>query len=528
MTWRTKDVGRLSLVARAIRTPLLILVALWIVCDRNVRTSIVLLATYYGPPEGHQRFADWRPDYWWYSGNVALLLASVLAAFALVEIKRRVLPRNRSVATDAATIAASVALALIPAVLSTNVAPTRRQLLIMAAGVTALAAFLVCNSGLWLFQRHVAGTAWFRRLVNLTFPVSDIAFYTFERERFGSSRLRLVPTTSYIAGAAIGLLVELSILVPGLKAQPVPVGVAGPYAVIYQPNGFWFTNNTATDPRSGIWYYEEESGTAKPYIRILDPERFKLVDGAFYFYDKFDSVVQKVDVTTRDAIWQVPVAESGTYQVVMDGDLIVAAGETGNVAVMTTDGVVRVERRLPFRVEHPQILRDGRLVFLSGDPSLRIWNQSLTEGERVPLPLPDGVVNLQYGGGRGRHMITTVWSAYDEQSNVVYVAATWGDVFRYDVTRRSWLTTIPTSFGLRSIAIDREHGLLFAANYYRGFIEVIDIESRNRLRYIVAKPMARFIDLDPTRTIGTVSTKGYGMYRFNYSEIVRRAAAAAR
>jgi len=329
-----------------------------------------------------------------------------------------------------------------------------------------------------------------------------------------------MPMLSYVAIIAVVLWMEAGILTDSIGADKMPVPLQESYFVVYDDGGFWFSNSDWWDSRSGIWYYDERSHVAYPYIRILDSHKFYLEDGFFYFYDRYDSEVLKVDAKTRQVAWRTPVKRGfGTFELAIREDLIFAVGENGYILVMDKDGAVRAEQAFPFRTMGPQVLPDGRIAFVSGDPCVRIWNSSLTAGETIQLPLPDSVIKFQCGNSQGSLKIVTAWSEYVDRLNTLYVGTFWGEIFRYDVNHRQWLPSLKTRPGLRSFGIDSRNSLLFASNYYQGFIEVIDLESGKHLKYILANAFGRFINLDPSRMTGILNTRGYGMYQFKYGEI---------
>jgi hypothetical protein len=286
--------------------------------------------------------------------------------------------------------------------------------------------------------------------------------------------------------------------------------------------GFWFANENWWDPLSGIWYYDERSRKGFPYIRVGDLRRFYLDGGYFYFHDRYDNHIFKVDAETRQVIWKVPTIQTaGTFEVALRDELIFASGEAGYILVLDRDGRVLAEREFPVRTWGPQATLSREVAFVSGDQELRVWNSSLTAGEAVPLPLAKGLLNFTYEQGEGRMRAVTNWTDYAEDRDIVYVQTFWGEIFRYHVKRGEWLSPLRTAPFMRSIAVDSQNGLLFALNYFQGYMDVMDLDSGEHVAYILANALARFINLDPIRMKGVVNTHGYGMCWFDYSSIVR-------
>ena len=73
--------------------------------------------------------------------------------------------------------------------------------------------------------------------------------------------------------------------------------------------------------------------------------------------------------------------------------------------------------------------------------------------------------------------------------------------------------------GIRSFAVDSKNDLIFAANYYGGYIDVIDLRSQRTRKYIIAQGLGRHINLKPAEKSGFLHTRGLGMYRFDYSDV---------
>jgi hypothetical protein len=50
---------------------------------------------------------------------------------------------------------------------------------------------------------------------------------------------------------------------------------------------------------------------------------------------------------------------------------------------------------------------------------------------------------------------------------------------------------------LANVAVDSENDRIFAANYYGGYIDVIDLRSQRTRKYIIAQGLGRHINLKP-------------------------------
>lgn len=518
----------LRVLFSAFRTPLILLSGLLLfIFSETLIPNIVLVINSYRSPDHLAGLAIiWHADSLLYIPNVVIFLACLVGSFALLEAKRVLLPRNKNAGWDLVTVLVSLGVALAPLLLLTDARGGQCSLL-LARGVQVMPLWLVMvfNANLYVFDKYLASKKWCARLLDWTFPVSDIVFYMFHRQRLGAAAgaVRFLPSLSYVAILALALGVEARILFGAIRAERMDVPVDGfTYWVEYSNGGFWFSNMKQEDPRSGIWYYDERARVAYSYIRILDPQRFLLDDGFFYFFDRFYWEVLKVEAKTRQVIWRVPIKRGfGSFELAVRDNLIFAVGEAGLIVAIGKNGKVYAERQFPFRTWSPQALSDGRIAFLSGSPRVRIWDSRLTAGETIDLPLPDGAIKFNAASGRtDDYMIVTTWTAYVDHLNTLYVATFWGEIFRYDVNRHRWLPSLKTRPGLRSFAVDSQNGLLFAANYYKGYIDVIDLESGKHVKYIIAGPHGRFINLDADKMRGILNTGGWGMYRFDYRDLV--------
>ena len=517
----------------AFRTPLLLLMGLALAnLSDTFIPNLVSLFNYFSSPQSVNNFARWRADKLLYISNVVIFLGCLVGAFALLEVKRFLVPRNKSVGGDIITVLFCFGFALVAPMLSISVGGGLGGSL-RAAGLQAalIWVFMIFNSNLYVFDRYLASKRWGMRLLDWTFPVTDIGFYMFHRERLGTNLgwVRLVPSFTYVLVLLLGLGVEGHILWEAIPAEKMnirrsdglPVPIMETNWVEWSDGGFWFSNSNWADKASGLWYYDDASSKGYSYIQILDLKKFPLDDGFFYFYDRVPSEVVKVNAQTWQINWRVPIRSGfGTVELAPRNSLIFAAGENGFITVINKDGQVLAERTFPHKTEDIQALIDERLAFLNGDTNVRILKADLSDSEILPLPLPEGVLKLEDSSGGSRLMRLATWTQLDERSNTLYVATFWGQIFRYDYSRRQWLQSLKARPGVRSFSVDSQNGLVFVANYYGGYIEVLELKSGKVVKYILAGSLSRYINLNPSKKIGILNTKGWGMYRFDYSDIV--------
>jgi hypothetical protein len=507
----------------AIRTPFLVAVLSgFVLTNEALIPNLVLLFNYYSPPETANSFQRWGVNKLLHISNVVPLAANMLAIVMLLEIKRLLRSHSNSLREDLMTALIGLLLAsVVPLVFSFH---NSKTLTIAQTGLGCL--FFMLNAQLYsltsLFARH----NWLNRVLDWTFPLSDLAFYMYQRGRIGAAGIwRLLPSLTVFSLLAFVVISEGRILAQGTEARRLAISwqagrVDYTYYLEYDRNGFWFANSNWNDATSGIWYYDENSRQGNPYIHVFDLNNFRLVDGHFYYYDRFSGQVLKVHAATRDVVWKSTLPRGfGTFEIAVNSDLIVAAGENGYIAVLNPTGTLVAERRFPHKTEDIAILPGNRIVFLAGDLRVRILNSDLSDSETLALPVRRGVFTFEDSLARRRLMRVATWTRYDERSHKLYIATFWGDIFSYDVQERAWGPTIRTRPGIRSFAVDSENSLIFAANYYGGYIDVIDLRSQRTRKYIIAQGLARHINLNPAKKSGILHTKGLGMYSFDYSDV---------
>lgn len=512
-------------VFRAVRTPLLAVGSglVFLLIGKTWIPNLVITLHDWLP--GRFGFYLWvvRADYFFYAPNQFVMWTYLAGAFILLEIRRTAFPRNQNMLHDGVTALLGLVYALSMLLWMKNLKPGTWQILLSGGQVALLWLFVVGNARLAVVERWLAKSG-VSRLLDWTFPISDVAFYMWHRERIGETTLfRWLPSVCYLLGIMLVLGAQLQTLLGAIRAERVDVPIEDTQYGMVVEGGFWFTNGNWFDAQTGIWFFDDRTKTARPVIRVADSRQFYFKDGFFYIHDRYDGYVRKVNATTRKVVWEVPVERAGTYQVVGRDGLIFAAGEGGYILVVTEDGHV-VGRRLfyPLGTWLPQAVWGGQVAFISGDERVHFWNSDLTAGESISLPLPQGVRRFVWNEMAGRLRTVTNWTDYVPQTETLYIQTHWGEIFRYDVKHRRWLDSIKAKSGLRVIAADGPNRLVFAWNYFGGLIEVIDEDSGRRVGMILAGSLGRYINLDPAQMIGIANSHGYGVWRFDYSELVRR------
>lgn len=457
-----------------------------------------------------------------YLPNTVKILTYLVMLFALLEAKRMFLGPNRDVRWDCVTAFVAFGLAAAPWFLLFNIWGWCLQLLpLLLAYTVAFWLFIVVNADLYVLEKYFTNSRWASHLAGWTFPVSDLVLFRFHWKRMGpgSGFVRLVPVLSYVG--IIGIILwwmEVGVLGDSIKVDKI--GISGnPQLVLYDADGLWYSDKDGA--RSGIWRYDQEPGMQRPYIRSEGVDKFYLESGFFYFNDGYEKEVLKVHAETRRIAWRVPVPdETGPFELALRDGLIFVVGKGGYIAVIDTDGHVKADRVYPNKTWYPQALPAGRIAFVSPNrPEVRITGPNLVADEIIPLPLAEGILKFDYRNAEDPWTAVITSTAYVEHSQTIYVATVWGELFRYELHGRRWLTSLGTAPGVCSIAVDGSNGLLFAYNCARGYIDILDIDSGKHLKYIIVDVFGNTLSLNPNAMTGILTTRGQGMYRFDYRPV---------
>lgn len=514
---------RIRYLFNAFRTPvILILGLLFILTSKTLASNLILVGS------GWRKLfctallsVDCSSASVLYLSNSVIILVYGVMVLTVIGIRHLLLPANKDLKSDFVTCLVAFGLAAAPWFLLLNIWGRCQLLLpLLLAYAVVVWAFIVVNADLYVFDKYITHRRWACRLAEWIFPVSDVVFFKFHLKRMGpgSGVLRFVPVLVYVGIIITVLGMEVNVLRDSIKVEKLGIPGDQQY-VLFDPDGFWYSDKAGA--RSGLWRYNKGTGKERPHIRVQDLGNFYLENGFFYFYDGYEKKLLKVHAETRRTAWSLPVPRRfGPFRLAMKNGLIFVVGKGGYIALIDANGFVMAERLMSIKTWYPEVLPDGRITFVSpGRAELRITSSNLLSDEVIPLPLDRGIFKFN-GRPAADYEATIITStAYLEQPRTVYVATVWGEIFRYGLDGRRWLSSHRISPGICSIAVDSLNGLLFAYNCARGYIDVLDLESGKHLKYILVNVFANSLHLNPNRWVGVLTTRGQGMYRFDYRSI---------
>lgn len=528
--------ARAKQIWMAFRTPILLGfgLALFVKSDALFRNLILLQrshnpfhAFFCSAPFQHDCFMFLPISFFWVTNTVRLFIYLIFL-FVFLEASGLFLSHQGRPRWSRWTVGLTFVLAAVPWFVLLRIEGPLVRLLPLFAVYTAMVwLFIVVNSGWKTVEGFFARHRWTTGLMEWTFPVSDLFLFKLHRQRMGPGAgwLRRV-SVAFVLVILIALLRgEWSLLQGSIRAERLPVEVYDPYAVLVDQEGFWYSDTVATT--AGLWRYDEGKGKAMPFLRAQELRSFSLQDGFFYLHDLFMGGLLKVDAKTRQVIWRVPLpAGRGPYELKASQGLIFSIGRGGYLAVVESNGHKRFERTLPFAAWYPQVLGQDRVALVSpNSPVVRIIRSNPAEDEVIPLPLSGRIVRPESTSAENAIPLIT-GTEYVGESKILYVATLWGEIFRYDLALRQWLTSFHVCPGILLLASDSKRGLLFVHNSVRGTVEAIELESGSNRATVIAHGFGNRLTVVPEIHVAIVSSHGAaatslpkrgGLYRFDYS-----------
>lgn len=532
---------RLKPFVSAIRTPALLLAGAWTLhAKRSLASALIVLQSQHNPfhdffcapPSQHDCFLGLPTSLWSVPSAITLLLYFI-GLLAFLQLKGVVAARAQA-RWDGWIALTALLLAAAPWLLIRVQGPTVRLLPLLGGLTAALWIYIILNAGLDIVERFVSRRAWVDRLMEWTFPVSDLVCFRWHQRRLGQhgGLLRFVPIAAYVAMLAALLVSQISLRRGNLHGVKLPLDVHDPRQVVTDEEGFWYSDTVATT--AGLWRYEKRPDTSRPYQRALDLHTFAVRDGFLYFHDAFDHELLKVEASNRQVVWRVPMPERiGTVELSLRDGMIVVLGQQGYLAVLDLDGRKRAERTVSARIAHPQVLSEREAAYVSlSEPALHIMDASSAEEMTVPLPLPPGMLKVWPARQSERAIPLVTATDYDEQRQMLYIATLWGDLFRWDAAARRWHSPFRIAPGIRAMTIDSVHHLLFAYNHARGFIDILELGSGTHLTYAMAPVFGNSVNLATDTQSATLSVHGPGaislprfggIYQYRYEPLTASA-----
>ncbi|MFH1386130.1 MAG: hypothetical protein ABIH50_00475 [bacterium] len=389
--------------------------------------------------------------------------------------------------------------------------------------------FFLANAQLNMFSKTIEKTRLFKLFMRYAFPVSDLFFYRSQREIIAkySQKLSIVPSIIYLGLMVCLLFYQLFIVSDAISSERLPAYSDYIfYASSLNDEGIYYSNNYALDGLCGLFYFDNKSLESKPYMRIYDLHNFIIIDGYIYYYDRYDLSLNKVNLKSKRLVWSRKLLKSSGYgSVLLDyrNNRIVVMAEAGYISVVNVNGTIIAEKEAPYLIWGARILKNNNIaIFVPDKPLVMILNgKSLALIKEITLPLDKGAIKYKYDDKiRGPNIIS--WMEYAKDSNLLFVAAQWGNVYIYDLNLGGWTKRINTHMFVRSLAVDESRKLLFVNNFLQGYLDVIDYSSGKHLDYILADIGGRYIVLDTKKKVGILTTRGNGMWAFDYNKVGQR------
>jgi hypothetical protein len=514
------------------RAPLFYAFIFLLIAGGPSRMDLVLYFNQFVPEDFAYFVEQWCFDYFLYPPNSIVLLLGLALGIGILECKKAVFPRSRGWKQNAATLGLCLLMASAPAFFAVRTTLNWQFRFTMYFQIVLYFMFFSANAGLAFFDERIYPKTWFRRLTAVTFPVSDVFFHTAHRDRVSGAarKWRYVLTAQLLGILLLTVFMNAKLIGEGTFAEKLAIGKGLPvdntFWATWEGDTIWIANANWDDPDAGVWWYDESTGQSGLYWRVFDLNKFHMEEGYLYVHERNrnrttdgkDGTLVKVDRGSKKVVWRVPVDHAFTYELSGNEKTLLAVGEGGSVYLLDKrDGRILSYLRTPEKSECIQILNNGDVILLNGNPSVFHYDSKLRlRAEYVLPPLAGRDLSFFLRRGHGMRRIAT-WTLYSPATERLYVSAFWGEVFSLDLASRKWLGSIQVRPGARSIAVDEKNGLLFAANYARGIVEIRDLVTGKLLSNILAGAFGRFINLNPEKKIGILNTKGRGVFRFDYS-----------
>ena len=173
---------------------------------------------------------------------------------------------------------------------------------------------------------------------------------------------------------------------------------------------------------------------------------------------------------------------------------------------------------------HPFLVVDRITGEVTFDEPLNAWNLYLHPNENILYLGPRFQEKKYYLFDTEKHQVVNAFETdelgdrmiLDENRNELLIAApSKSRISRYDPMTFEYLGSIQANWGVRSLAIDREHDLLFAGSLVDNTLIVIDLNTYKTVRKYWVGPWIRTIVLDTDNRLAYLSTK-YDLVRVNY------------
>ena len=239
---------------------------------------------------------------------------------------------------------------------------------------------------------------------------------------------------------------------------------------------------------------------------------FNPADQELYFYDQSTSNLVILDTNT------LKLKEKFNIPPLSPGDVWIAWDKHTDQIVISSEAINR-RKDVPMVIvnrrngEFDQSREHASNILLNPDqPILYLASFLWTNELRVYDLVSHKVINRVSTNSRSNRM------EFDPKNNELLIALPYKSaVLRYDKDTLEYKGKIKTMFGVRSLALDPERNLLLTGGLVTNVIDVIDLDTYQRIDRIYIGPWARTIVLD-TETGDAYASTIEKVVKFHYSD----------
>jgi len=147
-------------------------------------------------------------------------------------------------------------------------------------------------------------------------------------------------------------------------------------------------------------------------------------------------------MNSAEVVWKVPVEFASSYILRTNQDTVLATGEDGKMyKIRKKDGVIIARKQFSTKTDHPEILSNGEVIYLDGNPFVQYLDGKLDHKKTIYLPpLIEYPELIRRFPGSGFKRIAP-WVYYSADNNRLYVSSMWGEIYVLDLISGEWIRT---------------------------------------------------------------------------------------